>query len=231
MAFNSMLAKLTKSHVRAFEGGKLWARPVRPQALGNERDVKDRVFYAALNPVNAGLVERIEHYPYYNSFADAVSGTSRTFEIFLREDYSNRKRHNRALRPADCTVEHTLTFSRLPGFEHLSQSEYQQQLKDELELLRKGIVAQRHSEGKGFLTRRRLLDIMPGTSPRSTKTSTRNSKRPLILTSSLELKQQFLDWYFAMKEAYRDASLRFRRGELNVVFPTGTYRPPSFCAA
>jgi REP element-mobilizing transposase RayT len=65
--FNGIIAKLVSRHVREFEGGKLWARRVRSQVVPNPEDIKDRFFYAALNPVNAGIARKLSEYEAYNS--------------------------------------------------------------------------------------------------------------------------------------------------------------------
>src|SRR5262249_46352326 len=50
--FNSIIAKLTGTCAKNFEGGKLWGRRVRSQVVPNPTDIKERFFYAALNPVS-----------------------------------------------------------------------------------------------------------------------------------------------------------------------------------
>ena len=92
------------------------------------------------------------------------------------------------------------------------------------------LVKERKAKGLGFLTREQLLATVPGTKPKKTKKSTRDSKRPLVLTKCPEARKQFLDWYFSIFEAYKAAVKRYRAGQLDVVFPTGTYRPPVFAA-
>ncbi|MFN8392875.1 MAG: transposase [Bdellovibrionota bacterium] len=223
--FNSMYARIIRRHVSQFEGGKLWGRPVRTQGVGSDQDIFDRFFYISLNPVGAGLCRRISDYHGYNGFEDAAEGRKRTFKFFNREDYNNRKRYNSRLTKSDCTVTHTLTFSRLPGFEHLSKSEYANMLRSELRRRELDAVKDRLAKGLGFATKEILLKLLPGSKPRTTKTSTRQSKRPLFLTSSKELMKQLLDWYFDVLARFRHASKLFRAGNMSVEFPSGTYRP------
>lgn len=224
-AFDSIIAKLTGSLVGNFEGGKVWGRPVRCQPLGTDADVKHWVFYVALNPVKSGLHKNLSKYPGYNSFKDAIHGRERKFKIFNREDYNNRKRHNRSLTKEQCMTVHTLKFARLPGFEKMPQERYERELLQELRQRREILIAERSIEGKGFASQSFLEALKPGDKPKTTKTSKRDSKRPLILTMCAATRKRFLEWYFDMREQYRRASARFRAGELDVVFPPGTYRP------
>ena len=226
---NGMISKLTKSKVKAFEGGKLWARRVRTQVLPNDGDILERFFYAALNPVAAGLVEKLSQYPSYNSFSDATRDRKRTFEVVEWQDYNNRKRKNPSLTIAECTKYHRLVYTRLPGHEHMGKSEYVDYMNRELEKRRGKIVNERRKNDLGFLPPEVLRAQIPGERPRSTKTSSRDTHRPLVLTLCAQTRKTFLNWYFSIVEAFRIASKRFRDGEHSVEFPPGTYRPWSRC--
>lgn len=226
--FNGMISKLTKSKVKLFEG-RLWARRVRVQALPEAGDILEKFFYSALNPVAAGLVQKISEYPYYNSFSDAVYDRKRTFEVVNWTEYYNRKRHNPHITVEECTKLHTLTYSRLPGHEYLSKREYINKMNAELERRRQEIVKKRVAEEKGFATPAVLLKQKTGSKPHSTKTSKRDTHRPLVLTQSPDTKEKFLNWYFSLVASFKEASLKFRSGEFGTVFPPGTYRPSSFC--
>ena len=227
-AFNAIIARLTNTYVREFEGGKLWGRRARSIPMGDHIDIKHQFFYTALNPVGASLTHRLSEYEGYNSWHDALTNKKRSFKIFLRQTYYNRKRRNPRTTKEQCTVTHTLAYSRLPGYEHLSQKDYLSMMIKELEERRVKLVEERSAAGQGFATPAKLREQRPGAKPRFTKTSKRNSKRPLILTRCAELKKQFLEWYFTMRQKYKLASLRYRSGVLDAEFPPGTYRPISF---
>ncbi len=227
-AFNAITAKLTGTFVEEYPGGKLWGRRVRVQALVRNEDILHWYYYIALNPVDVGIARTITQYRGYNSFFDGARGRKLSFRLTDWKDFNNRKRFNRALTIADCTKEYTLRFARLPGFEALSAEQYREKLYAELEERWRKLVEKRTAEGKGFLTSCQVAKIVPGTMPQSTKTSKRNSRRPLVLTLCSETRRLFLNWYFAIADAYQRASNRFRRGELLVDFPYGTYRPPTF---
>lgn len=225
---NSMIAKLCGRHTTNYPGGTLWARRYAEQALPNKEDVEEYLFYCALQPVLAGLCEKIEDYPGYNSFNDAVSGRSRVFEVVDWAGYNQRKRFDSKARIKDFSRSYTLQYSRLPGYEHLSQEEYREVMYKKLEERRQRIVEERRAKGLGFAGRVALSRVVPGSQPKITKKSSRGSFRPLVLTKCRETKRAFLSWFFGVREAYIRASRRFRSGELSVSFPTGTYRPLTF---
>jgi len=226
--FNGMISKLTKAKVECFDGG-LWARRVRVQALPESGDILEKFFYAALNPVAAGLVQKPSEYPSYNSYSDAIYDRRKKFKVVDWTKYNNRKRQNPDVTVEECTSVHTLTFSRLPGHEHLEKEEYIDKMNTELERRRQEIVKQRSAENKGFAGVSALLKLKPGSKPRKTKTSLRDSHRPLVLTRSPDTKERFLNWYFSLVESFKEASRKFRAGLLNTEFPPGTYRPTTFC--
>ncbi|MFN8393035.1 MAG: hypothetical protein U0136_22260 [Bdellovibrionota bacterium] len=98
-------------------------------------------------------------------------------------------------------------------------------VKTELRTRRAVIIADRERDGKGFPTAEALAKTKPGTKPCFTKTSERHTKRPLVLTLGVELRKQMLDCIFDISARFREASIRYRNGELGVIFPPGTYRP------
>ena len=229
--FNGIVSKLTNRHIEHYDSAKLWARRVRSQVVPRAIDVEDRFFYASLNPVGAGLVQKVSEYTGYNSFSDAIYDRRKKYQIVRRQDFEARRKCDPTVSIADFTSEHILTFSRLPGHEALSQKAYAKWMLSELETRRQEVIRDRLKEGKGFATREALLNQKVGARPRTTKTSTRTSFRPLVLTRCLETKQVCLDWYFSILSAFKSASLKFRNGAFQTDFPPGTYRPWSICRA
>ncbi|MBP9838206.1 MAG: transposase [Proteobacteria bacterium] len=227
-SFNAIVAKLTNSLVGEYEGGKLWARRVRVQVLPNDDDILHWFYYLVLNPVSSGLVSKISDYESYNSFSDCTKGRVRKFKLVDWSDYRNRVRYNSVLKPNDCLREYKLTYSRLPGFEKLSQKEYAVILHKQMEERRAKLLLERQSQGKSLPSKKYLTQQVPGQRPKNTKTSKRDSYRPLVLTLCKETKQTFLSWYFSLLSKYKNISEQYRRGIRNVIFPNGTYRPFSY---
>ena len=224
--FNARIAWLSKFHIKELGRGKFWERRYSSQVLPRNQDIEEYFFYCALQPVLSGLVEKIEDYSGYNSFHDAVSGIDRTFQVVNWAAYNNAKRFNPEVEIQQYTKEYTLHYERLPGYEHLSQSEYKKLMYRKLEGRRKAIVKKRLKGGKAFLGKQALLRTRRGSAPKETKRSTRYSHRPLVLTSCKKTRHFFLNQYFSILALYKRASKRFLKGILKVVFPYGTYAPP-----
>jgi hypothetical protein len=224
--YNARVAQAVKRHVVAFPGGTLFERRYSEQALPLNEDIEDRFFYCALQPVHAGLCERIGDYPGYNSFDDAVSGRRRKYSFVNWAAFNEAKRNNQNSKIKDFTESYTLKFERLPGYEDLSHKEYKVLMYKKLEERRLKIVREWRKKGHQFLTKHQLRKIRAGTLPKTTKKSERYSKRPLVLTKCTEAKKLFLEWYFSVYHQYKNAVKKYLLGDVNAKFPPGTYKPP-----
>ena len=222
---NSMLARLTKIYVPSYPGGTLWGGRYSPEVVPEAIDIEDRFFYCALQAVNSGLAVKPSDYPSYNSWGDAVWGREKTYKVLNLEGYNAAQRKNPRARRQDFISTHTLKYSRLPGYGKMPKSEYVRTLHKELEVRRSAKVKERQANKLEFCSPETLRQTRPGARPRKTKTSTRTSHRPRVLTRSAEARAEFLKWYFSIIDAYRKASKRYREGKFNVEFPPGTYRP------
>ena len=223
---NSALARLVGRHVSAHGRRSVWARRYSYQVLPRDEDVRHWFFYVALNPVSSGITRSVPQYPSYNSFFDAAKDIHRQYAWIDWSSYLVHKRTHPEAKPADFAKEYLLKLSRLPAQEGLSQVDYRQSLVNELGRRQKELVAEREKAGKGFLGVAKLQSQAPGAYPRSTKSSTRHSFRPLVLTLCAKARRSFLQLYFSIYDAFKTASAAFRLGKDHEPFPEGTYPPP-----
>lgn len=226
--FNGQVAKSVQLNTPEYDGCGVWARRYSNEFLPSAEDIEEYFFYTVLQPVQDGLVEKLGDYPGYNCFSDAVRGIGRKFKVVDWKRYNwAKKRNPRGTDIRDYTVIYTLKYERIPGYEELSQRDYSKLMHEKLERRRVAIVNKRRAEGKGFLGRDGLLGVKRGSRPRSTKTSTISSHRPRILSICPKRRAEYKAWYFGVYFAYKEASARYRAGEIGVEFPAGTYRPPT----
>lgn len=228
-AFNSIFARMVERMVPKFHGGKLWSRPSRCQVLPEAKDIEHWVLYAALNPVKSGLVQKYSDYETFNSFSTAIQGKVLEYELVNWTAFNNAKRVNKDVHPKDYSETFELTFSRIPGYESLSQREYLLMMEQKAEKRRGEMIAERLAKGEGFAGVDAIRATEPGAFPKHTKQAGHHTQRPLVLTLNPEARKVVLDEYFRRLDAYRRASQRYRDGNLNAEFPPGTYRPPLFC--
>jgi REP element-mobilizing transposase RayT len=224
--FNRIFSNVARRHITDFPGGPLWARRYRPQALPQNEDIMHWFFYSALNPIHSGLTKNLSNYKSYNGFHDAISGRPVKCKLVNWQDYRNRRRYKANLRPEDCTDEHELVYSRLPGFENLSTKDYRSMMQKEFETRRTKAISERLAKGLGFASPKQIQKTPVGDIPKSTKTSRRYSRRPLVLTLSAKARKAYLDWYFSVVSQYKKVLARFKAGEWSKRFPPGTFSPP-----
>ena len=228
---NSFTARAVNRLVAQYPGGRFWGRRYSAEILPGDEDIEDRFFYTVLQPVNDGLVEKISDYPGYNCFHDAVWGIERKYKLVRWGDYNKARKRNPKAAIKDYTEIFTLKYDRLPGYEHLSQREYALLMEKKLEERRVAVVNKRREKGQGFAGREALLRVRPGAKPQHTKTSDINSHRPRVLSVCPLRWKAANDFYYSVYAQYKDASRRYRAGELNVKFPPGTYMPPAVTRA
>lgn len=220
---SARVAEGVRKYVPNFPGGPLFERRYTVNLLPLDKDIENYFFYCSLQAVQDALAERISEYPGYNGVYDALKGKKRKYKLVRWGEYNARKRSNPDLRPSDFTEIVELKYHRVPGYEELSQSDYERQMIAKLEEKRLAEVTAHLAKGHSFLSKKELRKIRPGSLPKKSKKGTR---RPLVLCACYETKQKFLSWYFAVVETYLDASRRYRAGELNIKFPPMTYPPP-----
>lgn len=224
---NAQIARLAKRFIPEVGRGKFWERRYANQELPRPEDIEEYFFYCALQAVQSGLAEHPRDYGGYNSFEDAVNGVEREYIATDWTRYMNAKRWNPDVDITRYQTKYKLTYSRLPGYEHLSQDEYRVLMYQKLEERRRKIVEERRRAGKGFAKPDALKKIKPGATPHRSKRSTRYSHRPIVLCLCPKTRSERLENYFTTLGAYRYASSRYVRGDVSVPFPSGTYRPPS----
>jgi hypothetical protein len=139
--------------------------------------------------------------------------------------YYKASRWGKKVNKKDFLEEFTLEYARIPGYEHLSQKEYALLMTQRLDERRQEILKARAAEGKGFLGRTALKKIKPGSFPKSTKTSTRTTHRPRVLSACNVRRAEMKAWYFEIYFRFKVASESYRTGNLTAEFPQGTYRP------
>ena len=227
--FNSAVARAVPRFQYQHPGGPLWERRYSAEYLPGDADIEDRFFYTVLQPVNDGLVDSVAEYPGYNCFEDAIRGTLRKCKVIRWKEYNDAKRWNPSVSIDAFTEICTLKYERLPGYDKLSQSEYEAMMRKKLKERTAEVLKKR--AGKPSFGAPRLQQTKPGSRPKSTKRNGPRDHRPRILSKSPARRASGEAWYFSTYFEYRRCSRRYRAGDLFVEFPKGTYKPPLFTVA
>ena len=221
-SFNKVFNNIAKRHIEDFPGGPLWSKRYSSQSLVRKEDRLHWFFYSALNPISSGLVDNIKDFNSYNGFFDAMNLRTREFKLVDWCKYHNNKRHNKNLKPSDCTKTYELKYSKLEGYENLSDAEYKDFIYKEYKQRSALLVEDMKAKGVKFMGKKKLEKLEPGSTPLESKKS---ETCPLILTLCKETRAKFMEWYRDISEKFKIASQRYLKGEYGVEFPMGTFKP------
>ena len=115
-----------------------------------------------------------------------------------------------------------LRFERLPGFEHLSRTEWRDRILAAIAEQERKAAHQRRAKGTGVLGRRAILRQSPVGAPK--RGEPRRGLRPRVACRSKWQRIEALGRNAEFLRRYRKAYRAFRAGRRRVVFPAGTYQ-------
>ncbi len=205
--------------------GTLWSRRYADQPTITETDEEQGWLYVTTNATKHGLVPHPRQWPGLHSWEHCQTGKDREFRFTHWDSFNQAKRTAPPSRPvhlSDHQTKHILRISALPQYAHLSWEERNGILLPLAEERIEELHLEREKEGKGYLGRKNILIQVPGSLPHKVS----RSPQPSCYSKSPEAKAQYRAEQRAKREAYTEASYRFRSGEYNVEFPEYTYRPP-----
>lgn len=199
--------------------GRFWERRYSAEPVLDEIALLGRVRYVISHGPKEGLVRTCEEWPGLSSLSMMLEGTSRRFRWF------NWTRKARVPRPpkkpapfAEKWAEHvTLALTALPLQTLQSPEAYRRFLRDAIRAIEtEAARCHRRFLGRAGILRQNPLRRAKKKEP---------TPRPPCHTSFPALLREHLETFRAFVAAFRSASERWRRGEVDVVFPEGAYRP------
>jgi hypothetical protein len=204
--------------------GHLFAGKARFTTCRDDAAAEQQLFYALLNPVKDGLVERVADTPFMSVFEHLASGVPLRFWYIDYEAWwgagGPQKKGNR-LKKYLRWVELPLT--PLPGWAELTTRQVRTRIRRHVSELEQ--VAERERKAG----RRKVVGVaaLYRLDPRSRPSTPRSSgPQPLCHASDKETRKAFgRDWRELLRE-YRRASSDYRQGNWEREFPDGTYPPP-----
>lgn len=213
--FLAHLHKMISKAMNSLRGRweNFWAAE-QPNAvyLVEPADRFDKLVYLLANPVAAHLVEHVTDWPGACSFGLSLSGRTKTVQRPRGFFRANGRMPD----------EVTLRIERPEGFESLSEDEWVSKLRDAVRLEETRAREERAERGFGVLGRKTVLRAEPTDSP--TTREPRRSLRPQVACLNEQRRIHELQLLLEFRRERHDALVRALNGELDVVFPRGTYR-------
>ena len=192
--------------------GSLWARRYSEQEVLREEDLVEALLYIATNCTHHGLLQDASQWKGLNCYKHILSESDRMFSF----THHSKRCHD----GVPVKTSHKLKLSILPQFEELSvnkrRTKMKQLLSDRLEQLweKRG--------GKQYLEQQTIDEQQPGEIPHNMS----RSPRPICYTKCGVAFREFLLRKRELLKRYTEASIRFRLGDLTVLFPKYTFKPP-----
>ncbi len=206
--------------------GHFWQRRYDAQIVLEKEDALEALLYVLSNPTHHGLVDHPKLWPGVHSYWHIIDGEDREYLFTNYTEYRKAKVSARLtgkqLSLEDFQTKHSLALTPLPQFEHLSLTERNNLLLPLLEERIMRIRKEKQTSGEGFLGRKNILKQHPSFFP----THIKRTPRPLCYTKSFKAKKIFIKYYLAWEAHYREASKKFRQGNLYIQFPRFSIRPP-----
>jgi REP element-mobilizing transposase RayT len=199
--------------------GRFWERRYSAEPVLDEVALLGRVRYMVAHGPKEGLVRTCREWPGLTSLPMMLDGTSRRFRWFNWTRKSKVPRSTTDSGPfAEKWVEHeTLDLAALPLQTLQSREAFRRFLQDAI----RAIEAEAARLHRRFLGRAGVLRQNPLRQARKKERST----RPPCHTSFPALLREYLETFREFVAAFRHASDRWKRGDVNVRFPEGAYRP------
>lgn len=226
--FGARTAEAIKKYVPNFGTGAVFEKRTSEQAItADKASHLDRLMYTVLQPIAAGLCKNLSDYPGYNSFKNILSGKPLEVKFFNGDAFRRAKKRNKNVDPEQFYEIYYIKFSRLPGYENLTQKQYRRLLLQEFEKRRRKIVEEFEKQGHKWPSIARLRSTKPVEMAKNPKRTKEGSRTPLVLSVCMLARQAFLDHYFSTLVNFKKASCEYLKGNRSVEFPIGTCIPPS----
>jgi REP element-mobilizing transposase RayT len=190
----------------------LWASEATSAVrLEEDADVLDKIAYCLANPVAGGLVSTGAQWPGLRSTPQAVAGSTQTIKrpaVYFRKT---------GKMPQKVTLETV----RPDIYAHMSDNEFARLVSETVEAREASARAEMLEQGRKFLGAKAVLAQDPGASP-----FTREQRRglsPRVAAKNKWARAEALQRHKSFLDAYRKAYQSLVSGQLDVVFPAGTY--------
>ena len=204
--------------------GAFWGRRGRPILVADEADQIQRLKYCLANATKEHLVTRPERWPGAHA-AKALCGTMTDKGVWIdRTKLDALKRlanSDNKLCLQACTQTVTLTLSKLPCLAHLTDLEYQEEMKSLCREIADEAAEDRRLSGASVIGIKRLLRYSPHHVPDTLE----RSPAPIIHSHCSKFRAAFKAAYKDFVGGYRAALNEFLYGVGARLFPEGGLAP------
>jgi hypothetical protein len=207
--------------------GKFWGAEASLDPIVNDEVWEEKLVYAVTNPVKDGQIPTVSRSCFFSTWQARAQNKTLRYWDFDNDAYKAAKKRARGKkkkpRLKDFIVWHELELGAFPGWSHLKPEQQRTRFKKLMEAEEQKIQSARKEESKTFVGEAKLRQLDPRSRPKNPR---KRKKRPLCYGKT---RQDLLDYKAKRQKVmaeHEQASLAYRQGMTDVVFPTGTFRPP-----
>jgi len=209
--FHSLLTRCLNVHLRRREN--LWAtEPSSAVHLADADAVFKKMVYSLTNPVKDHLVTKVVNWPGFNSLLCQLN--DRPLIVKRPRWFFDEN--------GEMPEEVELRFVRPPEFAHLSQQEWADRIRAAVAKQERKAAEKRERAGTLIIGRKAILRQSPHSCPKRFRAC--GGLRPRVATRNKWLRIELLQRNKRFQQRYREAFERRRKGDVDVLFPHGTYQ-------
>lgn len=231
-AFMAYLNGQVAVNVNRFLGRKhaFWSRRYSATQVLDDTAVLQLLGYTLANPENAGIVNSIEEWAGLSSAPFLLEGRE---QRFLRFDRTAWFKHGRPRDIAPFLSTITLQHEVLPQLAALNGTSRIEKIRQLIHEQRTTVplTEARAPEPPAIVFRRQFIarTAIPTDRPASSRANRRvRSRQPLYHTTNPELGRIYRAWHHEFRSEYKRCSLEYRQGNVNVLFPLGSFPPANY---
>ena len=222
---NREIAKRTNMILK--RKGSLWGRRYDDQITIEEADELEGLLYILTNPVKHGLVEHPKHWPGLHTYHQVLGAKTQSF-TFLNYTALNKAKKKASIKGevvhrSDYETRYELKLSPIRIYKHLTEKERIKTLNDLLNKRINKLREERIKNSKGFLGRKAIISQ---SSRGEFPLETNKTNRPVCYTKNLVVLSEFKNKLKLKIAQYHEASIRYRLGFQDAMFPPDCFYPP-----
>jgi len=201
---------------------RLWGRRYTAIDILDDAALIGRLRYIMSHGCKEGLVVKPTDWPGASSLPALLHGEQLHGTWYDRTKQYRASRRGQEPDPSLFAEAVNLPIAPIPCWAHLTPEEYQRRCAAIARDIEQETAETIRQTGRTPLGREWVVCQDPHSRP----TEVNRSPAPPCHTTDLRLRREHIRGYHEFLHAYRSASIRFRRGELDVNFPPNCFPPP-----
>jgi hypothetical protein len=201
---------------------RLWARRYRSIVVLDEAAMVERLRYIMAHGAKENLVWDPEQWPGAKSLPALIRSEVLHGTVYNRTGYCRARCKGKRVKLSQFAERYEVPLAPLPCWRDVSPERYRE--------LCRGILEDIRDETKKRFRREKIAPMGPRAvkkmDPLSRPNNPKRSPAPLCHTRSKAARDDFVHCLREFVGAYREASRRFRNGDLGVMFPAHSFPPP-----